>query len=452
MTQDPGTNNTGGLKKRALRGTFSSLFIATGGHVLRFVSNLVLTRLLFPEAFGLMTLVQVIITGLSLLSTFGLRISVMQSSRGEDPDFLDTAWTLQVIRGGLLWFVICLLASPMAAFYDQALLAQVLPVAGLQLVVQGFFTTKALTVQRNMQLGRYSIITLSSQFINLSLISLLAYFLQSVWALVFGLVTGSLLQAVLLQVFLPGHTNRFRIERDSVREIFKLGKFLFFSTVATYVISQSDRAFLGASIPIDLLGVYGVSYALATLPTTLASTVANQVVFPLYRMRHPIDGAGNRRKILRARRLVAGATLILTSAMAFVAPPLINLLYDQRYTLAGPITILLCTANVSIIVLYGTMNAALAKGDSYRFMMMNIVTAVCQTLLMYVGVATYGIIGAAIAIGAAPLLTYPMLASYLRRYNNWDAVGDTLLMIAGFTATGFAVWLHRDQISPLLPS
>ena len=450
MTQDKRPRGTGGLKTRALRGTLVSLSVAGGGHVLRFLSNLVLTRLLFPEAFGLMTLVQVIIMGLSLLSNFGVRISIMQNPRGEDPIFLDTAWTLQAIRGVLLWLAICLLAYPMGRFYDQPMLTGILPVAGLQLVVQGFFTTKTMIVQRNMQLGRYSTLTLLSQFVNLILMAVLAYLLRSVWALVIGGVIGSVLLAILYQRFLPGHTNRFRIERESVREILKLGKFLFFSTIATYVISQSDRAFLGAAIPIDLLGVYGVSYALATLPTTLSSTVANQVVFPLYRMRHPLDEAGNRPQILRARRLVAGATLVLTTVMAFVAPPLIELLYDQRYILAGPITILLCTANVGIIVLNGTMNAALAKGDSYRFMMMNILTAVTQTVLMYIGVRTFGIIGAAVAIGAAPLLTYPVLAIYLRRYNNWDVVGDVLLMTAGFTATGLAIGLHQDQIFQLL--
>jgi hypothetical protein len=61
--------------------------------------DLILTRLLFPEAFGLMALVQVFMGGLQMFSDLGVNMSIIQSKRGEDPDFLNTAWTFQILRG-----------------------------------------------------------------------------------------------------------------------------------------------------------------------------------------------------------------------------------------------------------------------------------------------------------------------------------------------------------------
>ena len=67
---------------------------------------------------------------------------------------------------------------------------------------------------------------------------------------------------------------------------------------------------LGLAIPVDLLGVYSIGFALAVLPLTLARMIANSVVFPLYRMKHPLDASQNQAKIFKARRMVAGAALV----------------------------------------------------------------------------------------------------------------------------------------------
>ncbi len=106
-----------GLFKRALGG---GMFVA-GSYVFaqfaRLLSNLVLTRLLYPEAFGVMALVMVVLVGLQMFSDVGIGPAISRSPRGDDPDFLNTAWTLNVFRGAFLWLLTCVLAWPAAWFY-----------------------------------------------------------------------------------------------------------------------------------------------------------------------------------------------------------------------------------------------------------------------------------------------------------------------------------------------
>ena len=441
----------GGLRARALRGTLSTVLLAGGGHVVRFASNLVLTRLLFPEAFGLMALVQVVTIGLDMLSDVGLRTSVMRSPRGTDLDFLNTVWTVQAIRGVLLWLLVCALAPSFARFYDEPMLAQLLPVASFGLVIKGFYPTKIMSVQRNLQLGRYSMLSLIIHVLHVIVLAILAWWMGSVWALVIGGLIAPMIGFVLYQRFLGGIRNRFRLEGAALREIFQLGKYLFVSTMASYVINQSDRAVLGLFIPIDLLGIYGIAFALATLPSVLANTISKSVIFPLYRMRHPLDAPGNRAKIFRTRRMVAAGALLLSCLMAYGSPWLMDTLYDDRYSLAGPIAVLLAVANVPVIVLNGAMHAALSKGDSLRFMIVNVVTAACQLALVYAAVQAFGVAGAALAIGFAPLLAYPLMVVFLRRYRNWDPLGEMGLIALGLAVTGGAVWLHWGKILLLAP-
>ena len=103
-----------GLMGRALRGsalTAGSFAITQG---LRLASNLVLTRLLFPEAFGLMALVSVVVVGLQMFSDTGVGPAISRSPRGDDSTFLDTAWTINLIRGVLRWGLTCALAGSLA--------------------------------------------------------------------------------------------------------------------------------------------------------------------------------------------------------------------------------------------------------------------------------------------------------------------------------------------------
>ena len=53
--------------------------------LMRLSSNLILTRLLFPEVFGLMALVQVVMVGVKMFSDMGIATSVLRDKAGDDP-------------------------------------------------------------------------------------------------------------------------------------------------------------------------------------------------------------------------------------------------------------------------------------------------------------------------------------------------------------------------------
>ena len=86
---------------------------------LRLLNNIILTRLLAPPIFGLMALINAIRTGVELLSDVGIVQNIVSNPRGAEPDFQDTAWTLQVIRGFLLAIACLVLAAPLGAFFNS---------------------------------------------------------------------------------------------------------------------------------------------------------------------------------------------------------------------------------------------------------------------------------------------------------------------------------------------
>ena len=103
-------------------------FVGYSGSVgLRLVSNMVLTRLLFPGAYALMGLASIFINGLQMLTDVGVQTGIIQSKQGDDQAYLNTAWTVQVVRGFALCLIAVALGWPIARLYHEPSLIWLLP-------------------------------------------------------------------------------------------------------------------------------------------------------------------------------------------------------------------------------------------------------------------------------------------------------------------------------------
>ena len=135
---DTSSRSTPTLRQRVIQAGGWTAFGHAAGQGLRFAGNLVLTRLLFPEAFGLMAIVQSVLLGIGLLSDIGITPSIVQHRRGSESKFLHTAWTFQVIRGFAIALLVAVSAYPLGAFYGEPMLTPLLLAAAAVPAIAGF--------------------------------------------------------------------------------------------------------------------------------------------------------------------------------------------------------------------------------------------------------------------------------------------------------------------------
>lgn len=438
-----------GLSARALRGS-SWAFLGFGGsQFLRLASNLVLTRLLFPEAFGVMALVQVLMMGLAMFSDLGVSPAILQSKRGDDPSFLNTAWTIQVIRGFVLWGAAALLAWPLALFFNEPQLALFIPVAAVSLAVAGFNPTRLDTANRHLLLGRVTVVELASQTVGIVAAIFLAWLLQSAWALVFSGIISAVAFLGLASTTLPGAMNRFRWEKKAASELIHFGKWIFLSTVAGFFYGQGDRVILGRFLSLSVLGVYNIGYFLANVPLFLGSAMVRKVMIPLYRERPPLGSVENFRKIQKLRFILTGGLIALTLLFAVFGVWLTDLLYDDRYTDAGAVLVLISIAQIPAVIALPYDQAALAAGDSKRFFILSASRAVLMMLGLYIGMISAGLLGALIGQAIAGILIYPVAAWLARLQGAWDPYHDGIFAVLGVFAAVLALWWNFAAISAL---
>ncbi|QCO57182.1 polysaccharide biosynthesis protein (plasmid) [Pseudorhodobacter turbinis] len=441
---------TTGIWGRAARGSawIAMSFVAAQGF--RLISNLILTRLLFPEAFGIMALVTVLLVGLMLFSDMGVGPAIMQSQRGDEPDFLNTAWTIQILRGGILWVLACGLAYPAALFYDQPLIGQILPVASLALVFAGFEPTRIHTANRHLLLGRVTVLDLISTLLGIAVMLVLAYITRSVWSLALGSVATAALRLVLMTAFMPGDRNRLRWEKMAGSELLHFGFWIFLSSVCGFLVSQGDKAVLGKFLSIEGLGIYNIGAFLAMFPIMLGSTVTARVLIPIYREHTEVDPVALAR-LVRLRRIVTGGLILGLAVLALAGPFIVNLLYDVRYSAAGGVMVAICSVQMIVVIFLTYDQAALARGDSRGFFVVSAAKAGLQTAGFVIGALYFGLAGAMLGQAVAMLIYMPVIARLAWRHGVWDAAHDVIFLAVALILGALAVWVNWPQIELLFP-
>ena len=324
------------LERRAVKGSILEMSFYIAAQVLRLGSNLILTRLLFPEAFGLMTTLAVFNTGLIMLSDVGIEQSVIQNERGKELDFLNTAWTLQVLRGGALYVVALLLTYPMAVLEREDALLQLIPIGSLSVLIAALGSTSEFTLRRRVQPAPILALELGSHTIGAATMVTWAWLEPSIWALVGGNIVRETVRTIGTHTLLRvGYRNRFQLERAARDAIAKFGRWILGSSAVFYMAGFADRLLLLPFIGAERMGIYSIAALLSEAAFTVIGKVIHGVIFPVF-SRVGEQGHQQLREVYyRARLRLDALAMTGVGLLATLGPWIVDLLWDERYSDAG---------------------------------------------------------------------------------------------------------------------
>lgn len=447
------------LKRRAIWAGAWNVLSLVLSQVLRLGGNLIIARLLVPEMFGVMVIATTVSVLLHLLSDVGLRQNIIQSQRGDDPLFLNTAWTVQIIRGFVLFSLTLLLALaswlaqlanlwPAGSTYAAPELPLVLAITGISAIIFGFQSTKIDVAVRTFQQKRVVLIDLTSQVVGLIAMLLIGYFTRSIWSLVIASVIAALTSTVLGHVVLQGPRNRLQWDRSALTELVNFGRWILVSSVVGVLAMYGDRIWFGASMTAAELGVYSIAVLILGSIQTGLMKLFGAVALPAF-SEAAREGDSERLKVLymRFKLLVDLVTLFSCGVLLTASPMLIGWMYDERYAGAGTILSIL---SLSFLVLRYTLahQVWLAMGLTKYQAIDNIIRLVSLwgllPLLLAIGGVQYAIWGVA-------LHTFPTLVLIVyvnRKLGIFDLKRELAVLpivavgaLCGAMATSFFNWL-----------
>ncbi|MBL4602293.1 MAG: oligosaccharide flippase family protein [Emcibacteraceae bacterium] len=317
------------------------------GQLIRLSSNLIMTRLLVPEMFGLMALCQVFLFIMALISDIGIRPSIIRSDRVDDPRFLNTAWTVQILRGGIITSMVLLAALSINignqfnfftenSAYTSQNLPLIIGVMAFTAFIGSFNSTNTTLAQRKLLLGRLTVLEIASQVFGIILMILWAILVEkNIWALVIGSFGTVILNTILSHTSFPGIRNKIHWDWSAFWEIFHFGKWILLSSVITAILAQGDRFILGNKLSTETLGVYVIAFFLVFSVKQAIQKLNSVVFFPLFN-EIKYEKLDKITQIYYNIRCRSDAISMTMAGVLFVSgETIVKLLFDDRYLEAG---------------------------------------------------------------------------------------------------------------------
>lgn len=400
---------------RASAWSFGGMFVNTG---MRLVGNLIMTRILLPDAFGLMAMVSTLEIALMMITDIGVAQSVVRSARGTDPTYLRVAWTVQAVRGVILASVVVAvsvvfgLVAPHVArpgtVYAEPVLPWLFAMSAVNMVLMGLHSTNQWVAARNMHMGRITLANATTQVVRLLAMVGFAMIDASVWALMAGVIVGSITEVALSHTLFPGPRMRPMWNREIQDELWHFGKWIIGSSLLTFVANQADRIILGGYLNADVFGFYVIAFNLVQAGGLLIDKMTNSISYSALSevMRErPEDLRGFYGKLSLAIDAMCVAGFVIA---VFVGPWFIHTLYRANYATAA---LFIPVLALSLLPRrYETMRAMiLSSGQSLATMKISGLNAVGTCAGLYIGFHVAGIFGALVAVGLYKMAGVPVI-------------------------------------------
>ncbi len=343
MTNAASTRSLGGRMVNAALWLVGS---NVSSQALRLISSLVLTRLLMPDAFGLMTAMGTLYFGLVMFSDMGIWQSVVKSENGNEPRFLGTAWTAQLIRALILVLLVCLMAAGVyllsqsrwiqaSSVYADPRMPWMMASFSVCALLQGLESMKPATAQRNLQGSHLARLELLSQLAAMVTTIGLTWWTRSVWSLMVGTMVYSLARTWMSHFYLPGQHVRPCWDKVHAPEIIGFGKWIFLSSIIGFLAANIEKLILAALLTATSFGLFSIASTLLAAVVGVYSSLNGYVVFSS--MSQALRG--NRADMVRMYGRVQCIADVLLGVLAGVlimsGQWAVWVLYDPRYEQAG---------------------------------------------------------------------------------------------------------------------
>lgn len=392
------------------------------GQLFRLASNLIMTRLLVPEMFGIMALTQVFLYIMTLISDIGIRPSIIRSKRGEESLFLNTAWTVGIVRGMLITSLVLVAAFGIKILNDFGFFAEnsayttadlplIIAVMSITSLINSFSSTNVILAGRKLLLGRLTVVELVSQVFGIAIMIGWAFLIErSIWALVSGALATSIIYTVLSHTAFPGIRNKFAWDKSAFWEIFHFGKWVLVSSIVSAILAQGDRLILGDLLSAESLGIYAIAYFLASSVKQAVFRLNGMVFFPLFSeiKRERADSMAS--IYYKIRRKSDALTMTIAGILFISGEKIVEFLFDDRYLEAGwMLSILSFSLLLTGPIISGALFLAIDKPKYVSFM------SACETVVLIAGLPIVYSIGgfdwaiwvlALYSLGAIPLDYY----------------------------------------------
>jgi lipopolysaccharide exporter len=417
-------------------GTVAWTFAA--GALIKVASSMVLTRLLAPEAYGIVTMVVSVLFTIEMLSDLGFAILIVRHANAESEPYLQTVWTVRFIRAILNTLVVWFAAPYIASFFNAEGHVNELRWSCIYVLANGVETLGYLLAIRHHKSRVVSIMELVATAISTLLAILWVYYLErGPMGIVMAMMAHRCLMAAASYIIVPYHrTPRFTLDRESLLVMKGIAKTTVIASFSSLALLQLDKLIIAKLMPLSSVGLYGVGQNFSAMAEGIGGKLTSSVIFPRFTAAvraGQLDAESAFTSILKPAALVLGIPILLGSN----AFQVVSILYDHRYSSAGTVIVALCVR--AYLNGYSSIhsNLLLAAGFNHIQATPNTIRAGLIFPLCWVGYMNFGFHGLLAAVACEPIFGL-MYIKYVQARENlsWPAADKTMVIFSAITLLG----------------
>lgn len=384
----------------------------------RFLTTIVLARLLAKEMFGLIAMANAVVNILVAVREigFGQAFIHRQEDRPEQlalaantTFILTLAINLSLVVAGYL-----LVPSVVDFFKDAGGLGPVLRVILLAFLVDALLATHTFVLQKKLEFRSISRAEIIASVANASVAISMAFAGFGVWSLVAGQLASRVIQTIVL-ARLSGWSPRLEFSREIARELFGYGKYLWAFSAVGAIGGVLDRLTLGRVLGPATVGVYGLAFTLCNMPATQIAYLVNRITFPAL-ARKQGDPEALRRGVLKAISHISIVALPMALGLFAVSSEIVPALLGERWNDAIPLVDIFAFYGLSLAIAAPGAPALKAIGKPNVMLHLAVLHHLVMLALLFV-LVRFGAVGVAYAVLTpmvlSSLLTFTLLARYL---------------------------------------
>lgn len=245
------------------------------------ISNMILARLLAPEAFGVVATATMIFSFADMFTESGFEKYLVQhefrDARDREESTTVAFWT-NMILSLTLWAFITIFSDPLAALVGSPGLGHVLIIVCMSLPITTFSCIQMALYQRDFDFKTLFYVRMVGVIIPLVVTIPLAFLTHSYWSLIIGTICGDLANAIILTIR-SDWKPRFYYSFHLLKEMISFSIWTLIESISIWLTNYIGVFIVGAYLSSYYLGIYKTSMNTVNQIMNLISAATVTVLF-----------------------------------------------------------------------------------------------------------------------------------------------------------------------------
>lgn len=362
---------------------------------IRALRLLLMAKMLAPEDVGTFGVAMAVLAFLDTVTEPGIQVALVRRP-GDIEQHLETAFSLQLLRGAAMAAALYLLAPAIAGFFNIASAVIVVRALAVVVMLRAFTNPAIARLQRELKFLPIALMNLSDPVVSVIVLVPLLLMRPDSWALMLAFIAGQAARTVVSYVICP-YRPRFKIGMAQARELASFGRWMVSAQVVIYLCLSGDNLFVGRTMGPAALGLYALAFRITELPTTLLTRGMGDSILPVFsKLQH--DRAALSQFFRKAVLWVSCGAFAISAAIVAGAPLIQKVFLSARWDGIVPVIRILAVGALlrAVLAVAGALSVAVGRPDINFHM--NATRLVVMAVTIYPLAQRFGLIGVGLSV------------------------------------------------------